>query len=113
MIFWLFIFIQKQNEMTEQKKILDSLNKQYDDEKSKVDELNASVQEIKAKMAEIKEELQSIQNNMEEKRKSKEELSESLTKRDSMIAYYQKSMKTYTAAVVQYEVCIFLRKKLT
>lgn len=70
----------------------------------KVDEFKTSVQEIKAKMGEIKQLMQSIEKDIEEKQKSKDELSENLTKRESMVAYYRKSMKIYTDAMVGYEV---------
>lgn len=98
----------QQNEVGEQTKILDTLTSEFDVEKEKIDQLNATVQEIKAKITEIRGNLQSTENEILEKQKSKDDISENLTKRDSMVAYYQKNKKAFTEATVKYEVCIII-----
>lgn len=82
------------------------MTREYDGEKGNFDQLNASVQEIKTKMTEIRSQMQTIENDIQTKQKSKDEISENVTKRDSMVAYYQKNKKTLIEATVKYEVCV-------
>lgn len=90
--------------MTEQSKILSTLNAQYEKEKETFDEMKSKVQEIKEKMVEIKGQIQSIDNEIQTKQKSKDELSENITKREGMVNYYQKQIKHLRDAMVKYEV---------
>lgn len=90
--------------MNEQSKILDKLRAEYESEQGKIDELNVAIRDSKEKMNEIKKHMQSIDNQIQEKQKSKDDLGESLTKRDSMVAYHQKQIKILTEAIMKYEV---------
>lgn len=89
--------------MTEQTKIFEKLSSEHEVERGKIDRLNASIQKIKAKMTEIRSQLQSIENDIQLKQKTKDEISENVTKRDSMVAYYQKNKKTLIEAISKYE----------
>lgn len=90
--------------MTEQTKILETLTRELDVEQGKIDQLNASVREIKTKITEIRTQMQTIENDIQTKQKSKDDISENVTKRDAMVAYYQKNKKTLNEANVKYEV---------
>ncbi|XP_055325596.1 structural maintenance of chromosomes protein 6 [Sitodiplosis mosellana] len=92
-----------QNEVTEQSKILTSLQTEYETEQGKVDELNVAIREVKAKILEIRRQIQSFESEIQAKQKSKDDLSENLTKRDTMIAYHQKQKKHLTEAMIKYE----------
>lgn len=94
----------QQSEVNDQTKVLDTLTKELQDENAKMDQLNANVQELKTNMLKVKEQLQIIENEIQEKQKAKDDISENSSKRDSMIAYYQKNIKTLTDAMVKYEV---------
>lgn len=96
----------QQSEVNDQTKVLDTLTKELQDENAKMDQLNANVQELKTNMLKVKEQLQIIENEIQEKQKAKDDISENSSKRDSMIAYYQKNIKTLTDAMVKYEVNI-------
>lgn len=78
----------------------------HESEQGKVDQLNATVQAIKGNLNEIRIRIQSIDTEIQEKQKSKDDISENLSKRDSMVAYYQKNKKALTEATIKYEVCI-------
>lgn len=94
----------QQSEVNDQTKVLDTLTKELQDENAKMDQLNANVEELKNNMRKVKEQLQIIENEIQEKQKAKDDISENSSKRDSMIAYYQKNIKTLTDAMVKYEV---------
>lgn len=94
----------QQSEVNDQTKVLQTLTKEFDEENAKMDQLNANVQEIKANMVKLKEQLQISETQIQEKQKAKDDIVENTSKRDSMVAYYQKNIKTLTEAMVKYEV---------
>lgn len=73
------------------------------------DQLNGAVQEIKTAMTTIRDQMKDIESEMTAKQKSKDELGEKLTKRDSMVSYYQKNIKSLTEAMVKFEVGFLIR----
>lgn len=93
--------------MDEQTKILETLTKEFEDETAKMNQLNATVQEIKTNMVRLKEQLQVTENEIQGKQKAKEDIVENSTKRDSMITYYRKNIKTLTDAMVKIEVITY------
>lgn len=94
------------NEKNEQTKILESLNANYQQEKSQFDELNQNVEEIKMAIVAIKDQARRIENDIESKQKSKDEIGEKLTKRDGLIAYHEKQIRSFVEAMGKYEVTI-------
>lgn len=94
----------QQTEVNDQTKILEKLTKEFEDEKAKMDRLNAKVQEVKNNMVKLKDQLQISENAIQEKQKAKDDLVENTSKRDSMVAYYRKNIKTLSDAMVKYEV---------
>lgn len=83
---------------------MDTIKANYDQEKSKNDELKSNIDEIKRTLTEIRDRLKDIENEIEEKRKAKEEIGVKFTKRDSMIAYHRKQIKSLNDALGKYEV---------
>lgn len=67
--------------------------------------LIGALQEIKEKMREIKGQTKDVEKEIENKQKMKEEIGLKLTKRDSMVAYQRKQIKTCTEAIGKFEVC--------
>lgn len=103
---WKYLILKwlQQSEVNDQTKVLQTLTKEFDEENAKMDQLNANVQEIKANMVKLKEQLQISETQIQEKQKAKDDIVENTSKRDSMVAYYQKNIKTLTEAMVKYEV---------
>lgn len=83
---------------------MDTIKTNYDQEKSKNDELKGKLDEIKRTLTEIRDRLKDIENEIEEKRKAKEEIGVKFTKRDSMVAYHRKQIKSLDDALGKYEV---------
>lgn len=98
--------------MNDQTKVLNTLTKELQEENAKLDQLNAKVQEFKTNVVKIKEQLQITENEINEKQKAKDDIAENSSKRDSMIAYYRKNIKTLNDAMVKYEVNIQRRSGL-
>lgn len=96
----------QQTEVDEQTKNLETFTKEFEEENGKMEQLNAKVQEVKSNMIKLREQLQTTENEKQAKEKTKDDLIENSTKRDSMIAYYQKNIKTLTDAMEKYEVNI-------
>lgn len=92
------------NEKNEQTKILETLNANYQQEKSQFDELNQNVEEIKMAIVAIKDQARRIENEIESKQKSRDEIGEKLTKRDGLIAYHEKQIRSFVEAMGKYEV---------
>lgn len=94
----------QQTEVKDQSKVLENLTKEFEDETAKLEQLKANVQEIKTNIVKLREQSQITENGIQEKQKAKDDITENSSKRDSMIAYYQKNIKTLTDAMVKYEV---------
>lgn len=90
--------------MNEQTKILETLKREFEGENVKMEQSNAAVQESKANLLKLKEQLQITENEIQEKQKAKDDIIENSSKRDSMIAYLRKNVKTLADAMVKYEV---------
>lgn len=83
---------------------MDSLKIEYEAENGRMEGFNANAQEFKEKIVELKRQLQNIETEIHGKQKSKDDICESLSKRDSLVAYYRKNKKTLTDAMTKYEV---------
>lgn len=92
--------------MDEQTKILEALTKESEDEIGKMDQFNITIQAQKSSIVNLKEQSQTTELEIQQKQKAKDDINENSSKRVSMIAYYQKNIKTLTAAMTQYEVNI-------
>lgn len=92
--------------MDEQTKVLETLTKESEDEIGKMNQLNVAVQEQKINIVNLKDQMQTTEQEIQEKQKAKDDMIENSSKRVSMIAYYQKNIKTLNDAMAKYEVSI-------